>query len=363
MTGRTHANDAAAALGPGGWMPGWMARLIGRYRQMSGRYDMHTAACYEQAWRRSDSLPSLVEWQRFRRELGLAPDAVLADDLRQALGDRRDATAVNALELLHELSATGDACGHAPFKWLRTHAECSPPIADLLERNGAPLTPRARQLAALYASQEDWRSTLAADLSSAGRVCVVGNAGSMNGARLGRQIDLQPRVVRFNRWAGPASSPRDLGSRLDVWVCAPRFLTQLARLPRDLPPWVILTGPDARYARAGRPVEWDLVLGMLDAGVKVLTLPLAAWGESVRLIGAPPSAGLLFLAWARRTLGGFERLVIAGFDIASVGTKGYHHAGPGLRSGRRHAWDREKGLLDEWKKAGLRSLSRADDAA
>jgi hypothetical protein len=77
-------------------------------------------------------------------------------------------------------------------------------------------------------------------------------------------------------------------------------------------------------------------------------------------LGAPPSAGVLFLAWAHRLLGDFEHLVIAGFDIASAGTKGYHHAGPAIRGGRRHAWEREKALLDEWRNQGLRSLPETD---
>ena len=95
---------------------------------------------------------------------------------------------------------------------------------------------------------------------------------------------------------------------------------------------------------------------MLDAGVKVLTVPLPVWGDLVRTVEAPPSAGLTFLAWAGGMLGGFERLAIAGFDIASMRTKGYHHAGGRVRAGRRHAWNSEKALLDAWKNNGLRCL-------
>jgi hypothetical protein len=352
MTGEMHAEGAAAMPGLSAWLPGWVARSLAWRRQQLGRYDVRTAACFEHAWRRSRDLSSLVEWLRFRRELGLALDPSLAATLQRALGGRRDAMAAQAVELLHEVAA-GDAL--EDLHWLRPHAERSPPIADMLNRRGMRLSGGARRLAGLHASQDAWRGAFAEYLSAAqDRVCVVGNSAALSGAGLGAAIDEHDRVVRFNRWTGSASARRDLGSRIDVWVCAPRFLPQMVQLGCDLPAWLILSGPDARYGRAGRVVDWELVLGMLDGGVKVLTFPLTIWGESVGAVGAPPSAGLLFLTWARRILGGFDRLAIAGFGIADLRTKGYHHAGKALRPGRRHAWDRERALRDAWKRSGLR---------
>lgn len=356
MSGPTVPGPSSAPPRSRTRMPAWMARVLARHGQLRGRYDAITAARFEQAWQRSRRFSDLVAWLAFLRELGWTADALQAGTLRGALDGRRGALAVRGIELLHAAGGRALAAG-AAHDWLVPHAETSPPIAHLLARRNAGLSPRARRLAGLHAAQAAWRSELAAVLAGAEPVCVVGNAGSLNGAGLGGRIDAHRQVVRFNQWRGPASSPRDLGARLDVWVCAPRFLAGLEGLPDELPRWVVLSGPDARYRRAGRPVEWDLVLGMLDAGVKVLTVPLDDWQRLVGAVRAPPSAGLLFLAWAARTLGGLDRLVVAGFDIASARTKGYHHAGRGLHGGRRHAWEREKTLLDAWLAAGLQRLS------
>ncbi len=360
MKGESSANGAGFAISPGpiDWLPGWAARLIAWRRHSLGCYDARTAGYYRHVWARQNRLGGLVEWLRFRRELGLPLDQEMANRLLHALGDARGRVAWQAVELLLEANALGGAAEVERLAWLSPHAEHSPPIAHYLHSVGVALTPRAGKLAALHECQPQWRLAFAEYLFGCqGDICVVGNAGSMNGSGLGAAIDDHRLVVRFNHWASTSAAQEDLGSRLDVWVCAPKFLPEVFPLKRGLAPWMVVTGPDARYDRAGLDVDWDVVLDMLDAGAKVLTIPQSVWCDPVAWIGAPPSAGVLFLAWARRFVEGFDRLKIAGFDVASADTRGYHHAGRRFRPVRRHDWARERELIDCWKSEGLRCLT------
>lgn len=349
-----HSAVSAGAAKPNPWLPGWAARLVAWRRHALGHYDARTAGYYRHAWNRRNGLASLVEWLRFRRELGQSLGPELAQVLRGVLGNTRGTAAWQAVELLLEADALANDAGDKALVWLEPHAERSPPIAHYLLGFGVALTPRAARLAELHEHQTRWRQVFGDHLSACqGSICVVGNAGSLNGSGLGAAIDDHRLVVRFNRWASASAAQEDIGSRLDVWVCAPRFLPEVFSLERGLAPWMVVTGPDARYHRAGRAVDWDVVLKMLDAGVKVLTIPRPIWRDPVAQLGAPPSAGVLFLAWSRRFVTGFDRLDIAGFDIAGAGTKGYHHAGPRFRPARRHDWASEATLLEGWKNEGL----------
>jgi hypothetical protein len=166
-------------------------------------------------------------------------------------------------------------------------------------------------------------------------------------------------VVRFNRWRSGAASEADLGSRLDVWVCTPRFLPQLVEMGVTPPAWLVLSGPDVRYRRAGRGVDWGLVVALLEQGVRVLTVPLTVWRGVVEPLGAPPSAGILMLAWARNCIADVGRLRFVGFDSARTGGA-YHHAGARMRPGRRHAWAGEAALLGAWQRDGLHILTPGD---
>jgi hypothetical protein len=349
--------------GPSDWLPGQLARLLAWRRQLQGRYDATTASLFRHAWHKGGGLRALLEWLRFRRELGQPLDPVSVQTLRQTLGEARGPLAWQAVELLLEADPAACPAAGVVQDRLEPCADFSPPLARALHDVGRPLGRRAARLADLHRSQVQWRSDFAGFLRGCrGQTCVVGNAGSLNGAGLGAQIDAHRCVVRFNRWCGEDSAAEDLGARLDVWVCTPRFLPQAMSLGRGLPRWLVLTGPDACYGRAGRGVDWGLVLELLDAGVKVLTIPLPVWAEMVAELGAPPSAGVLFLAWAQHCLDGPSGLSITGFDLVGVRTSGYHHAGASLRPGRRHAWGRESALLEVWKGRGLRSLGPSGGA-
>lgn len=348
--------------GPARWLPGWIARVNAWRRQARGRYDDETAAWFRHAWRRSGKLTGLVEWLQFRRELGFPVDPRAAARLCDALADARGPLARQVAELLLEVQALTGAARRDELAWLAGHADVSPPIAALMRDIGTDLSQQAARLADLYAQQDMWRAEFCDRLARCdGSVCVVGNAASLVGSGLGPVIDRQAMVVRFNRWRSGSASEDDLGSRLDVWVCTPRFLPQLARMGGVLPTWLVLSGPDVRYQRAGRGVDWDLVVALLDQGVKVLTVPLTVWRGVVEPLGAPPSAGVLMLAWARRCIVDVGRLSFVGFG--STGSGGaYHHASARMRPGRRHAWVAEAALLRAWQHDGMRALTFGNGA-
>lgn len=225
----------------------------------------------------------------------------------------------------------------------------SPPIAHALGDGNA--REPARQLANFHGSQESWRRALADTVRQRrGSICVVGNAGSLIGARLGDTIDRHALVSRFNHYRSASTDDRDTGCRTDVWVRAPD-LGGFA--PPELPTWVVLSGADPRFQIA----SWSPILPLLDAGVRVVTLPLSTWRRLVARLAAPPSAGLLYLAWLVELLEDPGSITAAGFQLEepSAGAT-YHQALPTHRGSARHRWSAERAILHEWGERGMRFL-------
>lgn len=199
------------------------------------------------------------------------------------------------------------------------------------------------RVAAMQATREAFVAWLQA--RAVGGVCVVGNAGSVLEQSRGEDIDAHAVVLRFNRWQPPG---RDLGSalghRLDVWVAAP----DCRELPLQDPAWAVITGADPLVAMEG----WPQVQALRARRVPVLTVPLGIWRALVERLGAPPSAGVLVLAWLT-TMGLGQGLHMTG--IAEAAAADSHVLGGRHRRGRRHAWDRERALVAQWHAAGLLS--------
>jgi hypothetical protein len=243
-----------------------------------------------------------------------------------------------------------------------------------------------RALAHLQNRQAAWRREFADWLiERRGSICVVGNAATLANTGLGPRIDANRCVVRFNRFQLPTdtSSPRrgvpgwtqwftrgccaqgaapfvghgmttpaqDLGSRIDVLVCAPDMVGNL--LCGSYPArWLILSGCDVRYQLH----DWQALLPLLDAGQKILTVPRAPWRRLVRELHAPPSAGVLLLEWLIELAGDVKDITAAGFQDdrhPAQLSRHYHHAWPWQRAGRRHNWSRELALLQRWRADGL----------
>lgn len=303
------------------WAPVSILRLMAHRRRAAGWYDARTLALFRRAWVRGRSAAALLGYVAFRRDLGLPLSSRQARLLAQAVENLPEQPRRAALDMLAEKNAL-PLCRFAASPSDEVHA-----------------TVRGMQAA--------WRAEYAQWLRRhrSGGVWVVGNASSLLAAGLGPHIDRQEVVARFNAFRGEASNSADIGERVDVWVTAPDFRGDAPRGVR----WVIVTGPDMAY----RMRDWRRFEAPLLAGSRVLTVPLEAWRELVAQVLAPPSAGLLFLAWIRLLLGSWAGVRAVGFGGPDDRNGRYHHALPRHKPAGRHHWPAERAVLRRWQHEGL----------
>ncbi len=168
---------------------------------------------------------------------------------------------------------------------------------------------------------------------------------------MGEKIDAHEIVVRFNRYRSDRSRPEDTGQRTDVWVRAPD-LRHADSPDNPAAEWIVLSGPDIRYQLA----DWTPLVPHIEAGRRMLTVPLVTWHALVKELHAPPSAGILLLAWIIELTGSTAGITAVGFQSADspIGVRQpYHHALPRQRPGHRHNWAGERALLSRWMAQGL----------
>lgn len=329
---------------PGGcwraWAPAWCLAGWAAWRRRQGAYDTTSLALRFAAWRRAPLNPlRLCQLAWCRRDLGRPLPRRWVAPLQTGLPQLPLVWRRRAIGLLAEASPT--VLPAVPPAWLADAAARQPGVALA---SGCP-----GPLASAASAREAFAAWLQAR-SQDGGVCVVGNAAGLAGRDLGPRIDAHAAVLRFNRWQGPGVRREDIGERIDVWVVAP-----------DLPPqpvpaglrWAIVSGPDPRYLVR----QWALAEQLAAAGVQVLTVPLPIWRGLVQQLQAPPSAGVLVLAWLMALLGGTSGLAAAGVGWGRA-ADGRHHVLTGNRGiGRRHRWAAEADCVARWRRAGLRDLA------
>jgi hypothetical protein len=235
-----------------------------------------------------------------------------------------------------------------PVKFVNEGAGRMAPLAFWARQLGDAAAPP--WLARLEERQRGWRAAFADLLrkSRAKGICVVGNSGSLRGAGHGDWIDAHDLVVRFNRFRCEESSTADIGSRIHVWVAAPGFPGS----PPEEVAWTVITGPDMRYRRQ----NWELLRDRLEADRPVLTVPLEVWRALATRVCAPPSAGLLMLAWIKALFGTWGGISTVGLGVATSQGTPYHHADPNQKPVARHNWEAERILLGQWRAEGLRMM-------
>lgn len=325
----------------------WAAR-----RRRRGLYDGATLAALACAHAKASSPAHLLAWALFRRDLGRHLPLRWVEPLRGGLASLPASRRRLALGILAE--ADERALADVPAPWL---VDAGMRLPALAQWAGKAAT---RGLEEVHARQAEWRAGFAEWVEGCRQtagVCVAGNAASTRGRGLGAAIDKHDCVIRFNQFARDAQARTDSGARLDVWVVSPGYS---GPAPQDVR-WVVMTGPDMRY----RLQDWEPVLPLLDAGVPVLTVPLASWRTLVRDLLAPPSAGLLMLRWLA-DLGsprGWEGLSSVGIG-SGLGSQGrYHQASARLRAGSRHNWAAEQASVARWAAQGLTRLDTASAGA
>lgn len=174
---------------------------------------------------------------------------------------------------------------------------------------------------------------------SEGSICVVGNSPSVIGANMGKWIDSQRVVIRFNNYSlGPDFSD-DIGSKTDVWV---RMLpTPL--IDRELQAGVglvVFTGPNSIYRSI---LKWPEVLEISSQVASAGFFDEELFFELQSIIGSPPSSGLMVCYTIYRVLGYFPKSSMIGLSIdGNVEADGvYHYSDPLAFAAPRHNWEKE----------------------
>ncbi len=329
-------------------MPWWLYGLIGHWRRRRGYYDALTRFCLLQAWRRHPSLSNHLRYLRFRRDLGLPPPSHQLERLAQGPLDVRGARrfVVNGKVSMGGLSAIGSE----PTSHLLPLVETTPAAAAEISRRGTEGGDVS--LASLYTKQAQWQREFARFIRShAGDICVVGNAPLAKGDERSAEVERFGCVVRFNNYSRTEDDSPTTGEQLNVWMVAPGIAPPYPPASRNTD-WVIVSGADSLF----RLDDWRAIAPLVADGKPVLSVPLAVWRSLVRTLEAPPSAGVLCLAWLIELLGEPGMISILGFQLDSQGD-GRPRSVP-LRHWprQRHNWSGERELLIQWQRAGLRLL-------
>lgn len=324
----------------------YLNRALGRYRRHKGLYDKGTLRCFAAAWRSAGSPVNLLSYAMFRRDLGRPLPARWVGLLVAAVPNFSPAERRMALGLLAE--ARPDCLSGMDLALLSDGMRL-PAIASRMSGIGNDF----RGLARIDECQPNWQAAFADQFRSAqssGGVAVIGNAATQDGLKAAAHIDQCGLVVRFNHFMGRSELVEDVGRRTDVWVVSPGYV---GPAPERVS-WIVMSGPDVRY----RLSDWRHVMPLVEQGVPLLTIPLAVWQPLIPILKAPPSAGVLFLAYLTSLAGGNWR----GVQSAGIGSglaKGgrYHASLPRHMASGRHSWEREASLVQVWRQEGLASLA------
>lgn len=300
-------------------LPMVLIKWLAQRRRRLGWYDKRTLMLFRHYWLQQGDVHALLTYSLFRRDLGwyLRPHHAqfLAQHLQQLPAQQQTIT----LNLLAET-----------HNFLPSQQDTS--INSVQTR--------------ILAQQMLWRAEFEHWLQqqSLGGICVVGNSGSLLARGLGSDIDKHQVVVRFNQFRGQTSHSDDLGQRINVWVTAPNCDSSA---PTKVS-WLILTGTVAFKLQ-----NWTRFEEPLRLGHRILTVPLEQWRVLVKQLQAPPSAGLLFLAWLRHILGSWHAIKAVGFGYSAGVNTPYHHAKLTHTAVSRHHWAGELALLHHWQTQGL----------
>ena len=334
----------------GKWQSSELALWRAKRHRRAGRYDTATLELYRQAWALSPSPHRLLAYLGFRRDLGHRISVSEGQELANALSAFSGADEHKSANLLIEVGggAKVQAC-MAPGK-LAALASASPAIAHLHDE---PEATAAKHLARLCREQETWRDEFTSVLrSTAGSICVVGNAANLIDSGLGTKIDGHETVVRFNQYLSESTEGSDIGEQTSAWVRAPNL--RETKLRAQHPHWIVLSGADPIYQLR----DWSTIVPLLQRGTQVITIPLEIWQQLVRELRAPPSAGVLFLAWAIKICGDPAAISVAGFQLQGPARNNeqYHHALRHHKGSTRHHWPAERAILRRWHAQGLHVL-------
>ncbi|MGB2011226.1 MAG: glycosyltransferase family 29 protein [Akkermansiaceae bacterium] len=341
------------------YMPWPLLLQLGYMRRKSGKYDKNTYACFYGAWVKRPCLGNLVAYLSFRRDLGLALPKRFKETLKQILPSasiRKQHKIINWLIEADPSTIFASSC----LPVIEKLVDRSPAVAAYIQKkNDADLIP-AQPLAILQYKQEKWREEFIDWIRcNKHSICVVGNSAEMEGQERGDLIDHHDLVIRFNQYAhcncgtlhDSYEQIKDSGSKINIWVRSPGY-SGPAPATAESADWIIIAGPDVRYQLS----DWAGLESIMLNKQKVITVPLSVWRKSVSELQAPPSAGILIVAWLIEILDREHSVKATGFQIQGAKEIRYHRILPRHKASMRHNWRREADLLRLWHKNGELTL-------
>ncbi|HDN9007275.1 TPA: glycosyltransferase family 29 protein [Aeromonas veronii] len=175
--------------------------------------------------------------------------------------------------------------------------------------------------------------------------CVVGNAPTELGKRMGADIDSNNLVIRFNAYSTSYPEFIDYGLKTNIWVKTGAYL-DVPRRNLDGFDLVVISGYNPVHRNT---MGVDLFIDFIDKKTKVCVIPNHIYEELFDKIGATPSAGLAIVYWIYKTIGHVNLDNIYGF---SFGKQEKHASEHYFKNAHKvkyssHLWDFEADILKE----------------
>ncbi|WP_022950576.1 glycosyltransferase family 29 protein [Leucothrix mucor] len=305
----------------------WAAQL----RRSRGAYDKTTLSFFRKAYEILDCPTYCLAHARLYRDINGSIDETLLTALQTALiktqvESQRYAIETLISESLHQ--RTGLVINKNKTSPNRTQPTCS---KELLEINDM---------------QAQWREELT-DFIYQKIVAVVGNSACLRNSNLGKKIDQQDIVCRFNRYPRHASHAPDTGQRIDIWITSPEVLNEQLVLPESVR-WIIISGGDVRFTLR----NWSGCHDYLKQQKRIITIPIKCWSNLVQQLKAPPSAGLLWTNYLISLGLPGKNIQLYGFGKNNTRSKQYHIISPQYKASKRHAWQDESTVIKDLKRQG-----------
>lgn len=314
-----------------------------------GEYNSKTLKLFFKAWYLTDDQNYLIEYIKFRRDLGQPISLQLSKEVLKVWAEISPKNQALIFALL--LEANDKRSQKLTLEALKFKQRDLLIPATLTLQAVSTLSHRQQLLLRIYTEQTSWRAALAEVLQTFVRglgIHIIGNAGLMLGSGLGAKIDSAGFVVRFNAFEAAPHLQKDLGSAYHAWCVTPSFKAECAS---NLS-WLLVAGPEMQY----RLADWSYFLPFREKNIPIITLPLEVWRGLVKELQAPPSAGICLLAFFYALLGSWSGIYVAGFGALSDKITDYHYMNPRNKASQRHNWVGEERLIKRWLVEGLTSL-------
>lgn len=296
-------------------------------------------------------LEVLRDWRRLYAHSKLPLDYVHTVSFQRALGIPPKPRQIKKLQELKALPALHRACLGLYGYQLRQ-------LDNLLAHQRTDLEPAVqpqyrKQIQHWRQQQTTWAGAFRQRVLQAKQIAVVGNSPDLKGKGLGKSIDQADLVIRFNHYQSEHTSAADIGKKMNTWVVAPGYNGPFPAAYDN----ILLSGPDMLWWQQNWAHLSQVALDEAHRQAKlasertpVLSVPLSVWQALVAELQAPPSAGVLTLAYLRTLLtenqdsqaSRLQKLKIYGFSFAQSKSSQYHHADPEHRAVARHNWSAEQ---------------------